>query len=130
MIHGKYHGNTSYLCGNVDVGTQEFAGTGNRVNDGQMRQTDELQMMTSCRGRTSQLHKRIAQNKMMSCQRMAMTNDVENSSSLFFQISCSQGILNSSRLSCSLLLRSLVYMYLSQLMRNFTNYLKCIAISS
>ena len=42
---------------------------------------------------------------------------VENSSSRFFQISCSQGILNSSRLSCYLLLRLLVYMYLSQLMR-------------
>ena len=57
-------------------------------------------------------------------------NDVENSSSLFFQISCSQGTLNSSRLSCYLLLRLLVYMYLSQLMRTFTNYLKCIVISS
>ena len=55
---------------------------------------------------------------------------VENSSSLFFQISCSQGILNSSRLSCDLLLRLLVYMYLSQLMRTFTNYVKCIVISS
>ena len=54
---------------------------------------------------------------------------VENSSSQFFQISCSQGILNSSRLSCYLLLRLLVYMYLSQLMRTFTNYLKCIVIS-
>ena len=55
---------------------------------------------------------------------------VEKSSPLFFQISCTQGILNSSRLSCSLLLRSLVYMYLSQLMRTFTNYLKYIVISS
>ena len=55
---------------------------------------------------------------------------VESSSSRFFQISCSQGILNSSRLSCYLLLRLLVYMYLSQLMRTFTSYLKCIVISS
>ena len=55
---------------------------------------------------------------------------VKNSSSLFFQIPCSQGILNSSRLSCYLLLRLLIYMYLSQLMRTFTNYLKCIVISS
>ena len=55
---------------------------------------------------------------------------VENSSSRFFQISCSQGILNSSRLPCYLLLRLLVYMYLSQLMRTFTNYLKCIVILS
>ena len=60
-IHGKYHGNTGYLLGNIDVGTQEFAGTGNRVNEGQTRWTDESQMMTSRRGCTSQLHKRIAQ---------------------------------------------------------------------
>ena len=57
MIHRKYHGSTSYLLGNVDVGTQEFAGMGNHVNDRQTRQTDELQMMTSHRGRTSQSHK-------------------------------------------------------------------------
>ena len=60
-IRGKYHGNTSYLLGNVDVGTQEFVGTDNRVNEGQTRQTDESQMMTSCWGRTSQSHKRSAQ---------------------------------------------------------------------
>ena len=59
-ICGKYHGNTSYLLGNVDTGTQEFAGTGNHVNDGQMRQTDESQVMTSRWGHTSQSHKRIA----------------------------------------------------------------------
>ena len=46
---------------NVDVGTQEFAGMGNRVNDGQTRWTDKLQMVMSCRSRTSQSHKRIAQ---------------------------------------------------------------------
>ena len=40
----------------------------------------------------------------------------------------SQGILNSSSFSCCLLLRLLIYMYLSQLMRTFTNYLKCIVI--
>ena len=34
---------------------------GNRVNDRQMKWTDESQMMTSRRGRTSQLHKQIAQ---------------------------------------------------------------------
>ena len=28
MIRGKYHGNTGYLLGNVDAGTQEFAGMG------------------------------------------------------------------------------------------------------
>ena len=43
------------------MGTQEFAGMGNCVNDGQMRQTDESQIMTSRQGRTSQLHKQITQ---------------------------------------------------------------------
>ena len=74
-IHGKYHGNTGYLLGNVHVGTQEFAGMGNHVNDRQTRRTDESQMMTSHWGRTSQSNKSITQNKMMSCQRMEMTND-------------------------------------------------------
>ena len=57
MIHGKYHSNTGSLLGNVDAGTQEFAGMGYCVDDGQTSQTDESQMMTSCRSRTSQLHK-------------------------------------------------------------------------
>ena len=61
MIYGKYLGNTGYLLGNIDAGTQEFAGTGNHVNEGQTRQTDESQMMTSHRGHTSESHKRIAQ---------------------------------------------------------------------
>ena len=60
-IHRKYHGNTSYLLGNVDTGTQEFTGMGNHVDNGQTTRTDESQMMTSHWGRTSQLHKRIAQ---------------------------------------------------------------------
>ena len=60
-IHGKYHRNTSYLLGNVDAGTQEFAGTGNCVNKGQTRRTDKLQMMTSRQGCTSESHKRITQ---------------------------------------------------------------------
>ena len=54
---------------------------------------------------------------------------VENPNTRLILISCSQGILSSSSLSCYLLLRLLVYMYLSQLMRTFTNYLKCIVIS-
>ena len=61
MICGKYHGNTGYLLGNVDAGTQEFAGTGNCVNEGQTRRTDESQMMTSRWGCTSELHKQITQ---------------------------------------------------------------------
>ena len=48
---------------------------GNHVNNGQTRLTDELQMMISCRGRTSQLHKQIAQNKMTSRPRMEITNN-------------------------------------------------------
>ena len=55
---------------------------------------------------------------------------VENSNTRLLLISCSQGILSSSSFSCYLLLRLLVYMYLSQLMRTFTNYLKCSLISS
>ena len=61
MIHGKYHGDTSYLLRNVDVGTQEFVGMGNHVDDGQMTWTDESQMMTSRWSCTSQSHKQIAQ---------------------------------------------------------------------
>ena len=60
----------------------------------------------------------------------AYKHRVENSNTRLLLISCSQGILSSSSFSCYLLLRLLVYMYLSQLMRTFTNYLKCIVISS
>ena len=56
-IHGKYHSNTGYLLGIIDAGTQEFAGMGYHVNDGQMSRTDESQMMTSCWSCTSQSHK-------------------------------------------------------------------------
>ena len=44
------------------VGIQEFAGTGYCVDNMQTTWTDESQMMTSHGSRTSQLHKRIAQN--------------------------------------------------------------------
>ena len=37
------------------------SGMGNCVNEGQTRQTDELQMRTSRQGRTNESHKRIAQ---------------------------------------------------------------------
>ena len=57
MIHGKYHGKTGYLLGNVDAGIWEFVGTGYRVDDVQMIWTDELQMMMSCGSCTSQSHK-------------------------------------------------------------------------
>ena len=55
--------------------TQEVVGTGNRVDDGQTTRSDQSQMMMSCQGHTSQLHKQIAQNKIRSCPRMEMTND-------------------------------------------------------
>ena len=61
MIHGKYHGKTGYLLGNVDRGIHEFMGMGYHMDDMQTTQTDELQMMTSCGSCTSQLHKSIAQ---------------------------------------------------------------------
>ena len=64
MICGKYHRNTGYLLRNIDAGTQEFTGMGNRVNDRQTRQTDELQLMRYGWVRTSPSHKRITQNKM------------------------------------------------------------------
>ena len=60
-IHGKYHGKTGYLLGNIDAGIQEFAGTGYCVDDMQMTQTDELQMMTSRGSHTSQSHTSITQ---------------------------------------------------------------------
>ena len=59
-----------------------------------------------------------------------VTDTVENLNTRLLLISCSQGILSSSSFSCYPLLRLFVYMYLSQLMRTFTNYLKCIVISS
>ena len=79
MIHGKYHGNTGYLLGNIDAGIWEFAGMGYHVGNMQTTQTDESQMMTSHRSHTSQSHKRIAQtncqNKMTSHPGMEMMND-------------------------------------------------------
>ena len=49
-IHGKYHRNTSYLLGNADVGTQEFVGMGNHVDDGQMtdRQLTDYYLVDHC----------------------------------------------------------------------------------
>ena len=61
MIHGKYHGNTVYLLGNVDTGIQEVAGMGYHVDNMQTMQTDELQMMMSRGSRKNQSHKSIAQ---------------------------------------------------------------------
>ena len=61
MIHGKYHGKTGYLLGNIDTGTPEFRGMGYCVDDVQMTRTDKSQMMMSHRSRTSQSHKQITQ---------------------------------------------------------------------
>ena len=61
-IHGKYHGKTGYLLGNVDMGIQEFMGRGYHMDNVQMAQTDESQMMMSCGSHTSQSHKSIAQS--------------------------------------------------------------------
>ena len=67
------------LTRNIDAGTQEFAGVGNCVHNGQTTRTDESQLMRSRQGRTSQSQKRIAlqiaQNKMTSHPRTEMTND-------------------------------------------------------
>ena len=61
MIHGKYHGNTGYLLGNIDAGIQEYAGMGYHEDDRQITRTDELQMMMSRQSHTSQSNKRITQ---------------------------------------------------------------------
>ena len=60
-IHGKYHGKTSYLLGNIDTGIREFPGMGYCVDDMQTMQTDGSQMMTSHGSLTSQSHKSITQ---------------------------------------------------------------------
>ena len=41
MIHGKYHGKTGYLLGNIDTGIQEFVGMVYCVDNMQMMWTDE-----------------------------------------------------------------------------------------
>ena len=46
-VDGKYHGKTSYLLRNIDVGIWESAGMGYHVNDMQTMQTIKLQLMTS-----------------------------------------------------------------------------------
>ena len=61
MIHGKYHGKTSYLLRNIDMGNQEFTGMGYRVDDVQMMWTDKSQMMMSHGSRTSHLYKTLTQ---------------------------------------------------------------------
>ena len=61
MIHRKCHGKTSYLLRNVDMGIQEFMGTGYCVDDMQMTWTEKSQMMTSHGSCTSRSHKSIAQ---------------------------------------------------------------------
>ena len=61
MIHGKYHGKTGYLLGNIDTGIREFRGMGYCVDDVQTTWTDKSQMMTSHQSRTSQSHKQITQ---------------------------------------------------------------------
>ena len=61
MMHGKYHGKTGYFLRNVDMGIQEFTGTGYSVDDVKTMQTDELQIVTSHGSRTKRLHKSIAQ---------------------------------------------------------------------
>ena len=62
MIHGKYHGKTSYLLRNVHAGIGEYVGMGYLVDDVQMMQTDESQLMTSCGSHTKRSHKSITQN--------------------------------------------------------------------
>ena len=76
--------NTSYLLGNVYVGIGEIAGTGYCVDDRQTMQTVKSQLMTSWGSHTkmitqinntNELHKTIAQDKMMLHPRMEMMNN-------------------------------------------------------
>ena len=92
-IHGKYHGKTGYLLGNVDVGMQEFTGTGYCVNDMQMMWTDESQMMTSCGSCTSQLHKSIAQmnHTKRSCREDDITSRNGNDKRCFWMLQSNSG---------------------------------------
>ena len=60
-VHGKYHGETSYLLRNVDMGIWDFAGMGYHVNDVQMMQTIKSQLMMSHGSHTKQSHKSITQ---------------------------------------------------------------------
>ena len=61
MIHGKYHGKTGYLLGNIHAGIGEFTGMGYHVDDVQTMQTIKLQLMMSCGSHTKQSHKSITQ---------------------------------------------------------------------
>ena len=61
-IHGKYHGKTGYLLGNIDTGIGEFAGMGYHMNNVQTMQTIGSQLMTSCGSHTKRSHKSIAQS--------------------------------------------------------------------
>ena len=82
-VHGKYHGKTSYLLGNVDVGIWEFAGMGYHVNDMQMMQnqvtvddiTRKSHKTIAQINHTNKLHKTITEDKMTLCPRMEMMND-------------------------------------------------------
>ena len=58
---GNIRGILVTYSGMLNTGTQDFVGTGNHVDDGQTTWTDKLQMMMSCQGHTSQLHKQITQ---------------------------------------------------------------------
>ena len=71
------------------MGTQEFAGTGYHVDDGQTRWTDKLQMMTSHWSRTSQSHKQIAQ---MNCTKQDdVTSKNGNDEQCFWMLQSNSG---------------------------------------
>ena len=69
-VHGKYHGKTGYLLGNIDAGIWEFAGTGYHVNNAQMMQnqvavddvTWKSHKMITQINHTNESNKQIAQN--------------------------------------------------------------------
>ena len=79
-VHGKYHGKTSYLLGNIDTGIWEFAGMGYCADNANNRVAVDdimwkLHKMIAQINHTNELHKMITEDKMTSCPRMERTND-------------------------------------------------------
>ena len=84
MVHRKYHGKSSYLLRNIDAGIREFTGMGYCVNEVQTMQNrvavDDVMWKSHKTitqiNRTNNSHKTIAEDKMASCQRMEMMNNI------------------------------------------------------
>ena len=123
MSEGQHEANMNNMAGGMQTVMAQIAAIRQENIDLKELVTTQYDVMRDELLRLRRVIGRVA-------NRPVMVNHVENPNTRLLLISCSQGILSSSSFSCYLLLRLLVYMYLSQLMRTFTNYLKCIVISS